>query len=88
MATLKKIAAPSDCGCRPCHGSCRSETALEAALDEIRDLACVALAATTGAQCCRPTADEEVLLATGEYTPEELWGGPRPTCPKCLKSGA
>lgn len=36
-------------------------------------------------KCCVPTADEEVLLATGEYTPEELWGGPRPTCPKCFK---
>lgn len=35
-------------------------------------------------KCCKPTADEEVLLATGEYTPEELWGGRRPTCPKCI----
>lgn len=35
-------------------------------------------------KCCEPTADEEVLLATGEYTPEELWGGRRPTCPKCI----
>lgn len=35
-------------------------------------------------KCCEPTADEEVLLATGEYTPEELWGGNRPTCPKCI----
>lgn len=36
-------------------------------------------------QCCEPTAEEEALLASGEYRPEELWGGPRPTCPKCFK---
>ena len=36
-------------------------------------------------KCCVPTAEEEMLLATGEYTPEELWGGRQPTCPKCIK---
>jgi len=36
-------------------------------------------------QCCKPTAEEEALLASGEYRPEELWGGSRPTCPKCFK---
>lgn len=34
--------------------------------------------------CCEPTAEELKLLAEGSYTPEELWGGPRPTCPKCF----
>lgn len=34
--------------------------------------------------CCTPTADEQKLLAEGSYTPEELWGGSRPTCPKCF----
>lgn len=34
--------------------------------------------------CCVPTAEEEVLLAAGDCTPEELWGGRRPTCPKCI----
>lgn len=34
--------------------------------------------------CCTPTADELKLLAEGSYTPEELWGGSRPTCPKCF----
>lgn len=36
------------------------------------------------AACCAPTAEEEALLANGEYTPEELWGGREPTCPKCI----
>lgn len=37
-------------------------------------------------KCCTPTAEEEALLASGDYRPEELWGGIRPTCPKCIKS--
>lgn len=36
--------------------------------------------------CCVPSAEEKALLATGEYTPQELWGGSRPTCPKCFKA--
>ena len=35
-------------------------------------------------QCCTPTAEEKAMLAAGDYTPEELWGGPRPTCHKCI----
>lgn len=35
-------------------------------------------------QCCMPTDEEKALLAAGDYTPEELWGGSRPTCPKCI----
>lgn len=34
--------------------------------------------------CCEPTAEELQLLADGDCTPEELWGGPRPTCPECI----
>lgn len=34
--------------------------------------------------CCRPTPEELKLLASGEYRAEELWGGDRPTCPKCI----
>lgn len=34
--------------------------------------------------CCVPTAEEEALLASGEFCAEELWGGRRPTCPKCI----
>lgn len=34
--------------------------------------------------CCVPTVEEKALLAAGDCTPEELWGGPRPTCPKCI----
>ena len=37
-------------------------------------------------KCCTPTDEEEALLASGDYRPEELWGGGRPTCPKCIKS--
>ncbi len=40
----------------------------------------------TERQCCTPTADERAILAAGDHTPEELWGGPRPTCPKCIKT--
>ncbi len=34
--------------------------------------------------CCVPTAEELASLQAGDYTPEELWGGPEPTCPKCI----
>jgi len=37
-------------------------------------------------QCCTPTPEEKKLLAAGDYTPEELWGGNRPTCPKCINA--
>lgn len=33
--------------------------------------------------CCEITEEERKLLLDGHYTPEELWGGPKPTCPKC-----
>lgn len=36
--------------------------------------------------CCTPTAEEKALLAAGDYTPEELWGGSRPACPKCIEA--
>lgn len=42
--------------------------------------------ATVG-KCCVPSAEEEALLAAGDCTPEELWGGRRPTCPKCIDRG-
>ncbi|WP_428945258.1 hypothetical protein ACQK5W_04040 [Pantoea sp. FN060301] len=34
-------------------------------------------------KCCQPTREELASLARGDFTPEELWGGPRPSCPKC-----
>lgn len=37
-------------------------------------------------KCCEPTPDELASLAAGDYTPEELWGGSKPTCPKCHKA--
>lgn len=40
-------------------------------------------AALAGRECCTPTAEERASLAAGDCTPEELWGGSRPTCPKC-----
>lgn len=45
-----------------------------------------ALSTSAEPTCCVPTAEEEALLNAGEYTPEELWGGRRPTCPKCFKA--
>lgn len=38
--------------------------------------------------CCKPSAEDLALLAAGDYQPEELWGGPRPTCPKCINEPA
>lgn len=37
-------------------------------------------------KCCVPTLEEEALLANGDCQPEELWGGKRPTCHKCLNA--
>ena len=34
--------------------------------------------------CCEPTSEELKLLAEGSYSPEELWGGSEPSCPKCF----
>lgn len=45
-----------------------------------------ALSASAESTCCTPTAEEKALLAAGDCTPEELWGGSRPTCPKCIKA--
>ena len=36
-------------------------------------------------KCCAPTEEELQLLNSGEYRPEELWGGSAPTCPKCAE---
>lgn len=36
--------------------------------------------------CCTPTAEEKALLENGDYTPEELWGASKPSCPKCHKA--
>lgn len=35
-------------------------------------------------KCCEPTEEELLLLRNGDFTPEELWGGSKPTCPKCI----
>lgn len=43
-----------------------------------------ALSKPAGSECCTPTAEEKALLAAGDCTPEELWGGSKPTCPKCI----
>jgi hypothetical protein len=36
---LRRIVRPSDCGCWPCRGDCRSATALQIEIDGIKDLA-------------------------------------------------
>ena len=43
---LEKIGRPQDCGCKPCTGRCRSQMALEIAIEEMQELARAAL--TTG----------------------------------------
>ncbi|MCQ9423426.1 hypothetical protein NRB16_07815 [Pseudomonas sp. LJDD11] len=40
-------------------------------------------AALPKGKCCVATPEEQALLASGEYTPEELWGGSSPSCPEC-----
>jgi hypothetical protein len=55
----------------------------------MRDLNRKSMAASaepSAPKCCEPTADELASLAAGDYTPEELWGGSKPTCPKCHKA--
>ena len=42
---LKRIAAPRECGCRPCVGQCRSAEALEIENEGLRDIARTALGA-------------------------------------------
>ena len=37
--------------------------------------------------CCTATDEERASLQSGDFKPEELWGGPSPTCPKCVKGG-
>lgn len=54
-------------------------------IDQI-DAALSASAEPSARGCCVPSVEEKALLATGEYTPQELWGGSRPTCPKCFKA--
>lgn len=34
--------------------------------------------------CCVPSSEDLALIQAGDYCAEELWGGPRPTCPKCI----
>lgn len=60
-------------------GQCGAESA-----DICNQNGCGFLESGNGAPCCVPTPEEEQLLASGDYRPEELWGGPRPTCPKCI----
>ncbi|WP_253111173.1 hypothetical protein [Pseudomonas sp. 21LCFQ010] len=62
---------------------------------EVNDAVYVALmhqqavnAALASGKCCQPTAEELAALQAGDCTPEELWGGGRPNCPKCHDSKA
>lgn len=57
---------------------------VEAFADWLREVLAAPTVKAEQVQCCIPTDEERALLAAGEYTPEELWGGPRPTCPKCI----
>jgi hypothetical protein len=47
---LTQISQPSDCGCKPCTGQCRSEESLSIELDAIRDIARAALRAVNGGE--------------------------------------
>lgn len=48
LAAMKKIAAPRDCGCRPCRGQCESAEYLLVWIEEVRDLARAAIAKAEG----------------------------------------
>lgn len=44
------------------------------------------LALPVPSACCVETDEEKALLASGDHTPEELYGvGGKPSCPKCHK---
>jgi chromosome segregation ATPase len=47
-AALREIAAEIDCGCVPCRGQCRSESALAIELEGRQDVATAALARLEG----------------------------------------
>lgn len=47
-AALREIAADMDCGCVPCRGQCRSESALAIELEGRQDVATAALARLEG----------------------------------------
>lgn len=48
LEALERIALPHDCGCVPCTGQCRSQIALEIAVEEMQGLARAAIAKATG----------------------------------------
>ncbi|MEE5138719.1 hypothetical protein V2J83_24780 [Pseudomonas alliivorans] len=56
------------------------------AIQSLRDQLVESYSIDAGSGCCTPTDEERALLAAGDCTPEELWGGPHPTCPKCIKA--
>ena len=49
LEALRRIAQPLDCGCVPCRGQCRSQTALECEVEERQDIARAAILKATGA---------------------------------------
>jgi hypothetical protein len=59
--------------------------AIAEALQEIVASIDNALSQQTEPKCCAPTEAELQMLNNGDYTAEELWGGPAPTCPKCAE---
>lgn len=54
-------------------------------LDELAEKITAALSQQAEPKCCAPTEEELRLLNSGEYTPQELWGDYKPSCPKCAK---
>jgi hypothetical protein len=53
LAALKRIAEPHACGCKPCVGQCTSQESLSIEIEEIRDLARVALSRTIASSGAR-----------------------------------
>lgn len=66
-----------------CINQIRSET-VSGTPYSIQLLADEFLANQSAPTCCTPSAEDLASLAAGDYCAEELWGGPRPTCPKCI----
>jgi hypothetical protein len=48
LKALERIAWPHDCGCVPCTGACRSQSALEITVEEMQALARAVIAKATG----------------------------------------
>lgn len=75
---LRDIAAPTECGCSPCRGDCRSQEALQIHIDAIQDIARAALE-----QATKPES-HDALEGIANLTDNWDSYGARPIDPRCV----